>query len=120
MQLASKMRFLSAQFLALLEVALWARSARHANEMAGRLASAVGGLPGVDVRYPVQSNAVFAALDPVHIEALQEDWNFSVWDPGTNVVRWMTAFSTTEADVDDFAAAIKAVTSGQSDSDAGR
>jgi threonine aldolase len=120
MQLASKMRFLSAQFLALLEDDLWSRSARHANEMAGRLAAAVSGLPGVDVRYPVQSNAVFAALDPVHIKALQEDWNFSVWDPETNVVRWMTAFSTTEADVDDFAAAIKAVTSGQSASDAGR
>jgi threonine aldolase len=113
MQLASKMRFLAAQFLALLEDDLWSRSARHANDMADRLADAVGGLPGVDVRYPVQSNAVFAALDPVHIKALQADWNFSVWDPGTNVVRWMTAFNTTEGDVDAFAAAIKAVTSGQ-------
>ena len=78
----------------------------------GRLAGGRG-LPGVTVRYPVQSNAVFAALNPVHIKALQADWNFSVWDPGTNVVRWMTAFNTTEGDVDAFAAAIKAVTSGQ-------
>jgi threonine aldolase len=110
------MRFLAAQFLALLEDGLWSRSAQHANEMASRLADAVGGLPGVDVRYAVQSNAVFAALDPVHIKALQADWNFSVWDPGTNVVRWMTAFNTTEGDVDAFAAAIKAVTSGPPES----
>jgi threonine aldolase len=111
MQLASKMRFLAAQFLALLEDDLWSRSARHANDMAARLDAAVRGLPGVEVCYPVQSNAVFAALDPVHIKALQEDWNFQVWDPATNVVRWMTAFNTTEAGVDAFAEAIKTVTS---------
>jgi threonine aldolase len=63
---------------------------------------------------------VFAALDPVHIKALQADWNFSVWDSGTNVVRWMTAFNTTEDDVDAFAAAIKAVTSGQPYNEAAR
>jgi threonine aldolase len=113
MQLASKMRFLSAQFLALLEDDLWRRGAQHANAMAARLAAAVGDLPGVEVRYPVQSNAVFAVLDPAHAAALQKDWNFSVWDEASSVYRWMTSFGTPESDVDKFASAIRSVTSAQ-------
>jgi threonine aldolase len=109
MQLASKMRFPAAQFVALLEDELWRRNARHANAMAARLADGVRDLPGVRLCHPVDANAVFAALDPGHIRSLQRDWNFHLWDPGENVVRWMTAFDTTEADVDAFAAAIRAV-----------
>ncbi len=112
MQLASKMRFLSAQFLALLDDDLWLDSARHANRMAARLAAGVRGLPGVRLSHPVQANAVFAALDPAHIRALQQDWVFHVWEPREHVVRWMTAFDTTESDVDLFIAAIRAVTEG--------
>jgi threonine aldolase len=110
MQLASKMRFLSAQFLALLDGDLWLASARHANDMAARLAAGVRDLPGVRLRHPVQANAVFATLDPAHIDALQQDWGFHLWDPQADVVRWMTAFDTTESDVDQFVAAIRAVT----------
>lgn len=110
LQLASKMRFLSAQFLALLEDDLWRQSARHANEMAQRLYQGVARLPGLEVAYPVQSDAVFARLRPEHIEALQRDWYFYVWDEETSVVRWMTAFNTTETDVDQFVADIAAVT----------
>jgi threonine aldolase len=109
LQLASKMRFLSAQFLALLDGDLWRRSAGHANEMARRLARGVENLPGVDLAYPTQSDAVFARLDPKHIEALQRDWYFYVWDEDISVVRWMTAFNTTEADVDQFVASIAQV-----------
>jgi threonine aldolase len=110
MQLASKMRYLAAQFIALLEDDLWRRGAAHANAMAARLAGEVRGLPGVRIRHPVDANAVFAALDPGHIAALQRDWEFDVWDPAGNVVRWMTAFDTTEAEVDAFAAAVRAAT----------
>ncbi len=109
LQLASKMRFLSAQFLALLDSDLWLHSARRANAMAQRLARAVREIPGVEIQYPVESNAVFAALDPRHVEQLQQDWFFHVWDSGARTVRWMTSFDTTEADVDAFAAAIRAV-----------
>jgi threonine aldolase len=112
MQLASKMRFLAAQFLALLDGDLWLSSARHANKMAARLAAGVRGLPAVQVHQPVEANAVFAALDPAHIRVLQQDWQFHVWDPRTSVVRWMTAFDTAESDVDLFVAAIRAVTEG--------
>ena len=110
MQLASKMRYLAAQFVALLEDDLWRRSASHANAMAARLAGQLGGLPGVEIRHPVDANAVFAAVAADHISALQRDWDFDVWDSAGNVVRWMTAFDTTEAEVDAFAAAVRAVT----------
>jgi len=110
MQLSSKMRFLAAQFIALLTDDLWLRNARHANAMAARLASGLANLPGVDVVYPVEADAVFARLSRQHIIALQRHWMFHVWDETSSVVRWMTAFDTQERDVDDFLAAIAAVT----------
>src|SRR5215469_14692415 len=108
MQLGSKMRFMAAQFSALLEDKLWQRSAQHANEMAARLAAAISGLPGVTVRYPVQSNAVFAVLSKERIKALQREWTFYTWNEEEATVRWMTAFDTSEDDVDSFVAAIRA------------
>jgi len=108
MQLGSKMRFIAAQFTALLEDKLWLRSAQHANVMAGRLAEGLSDVAGVSVRYPVQSNAVFAALSPDRISALEREWTFHTWDEHENVVRWMTAFDTTEGDVDAFLEAIRA------------
>jgi threonine aldolase len=109
-QLASKMRFLAAQFDALLSDDLWLRSAAHANAMASRLAAAVEELDGVEIVHPVQSNAVFARLDPAAIERLHDAWPyqpaFHVWHGETDVVRWMCAWDTQGRDVDDFAAAI--------------
>jgi threonine aldolase len=109
-QLTSKMRFLAAQFDALLTDDLWRQNAAHANEMARRLAEGVATADGVEVVYPVQANAVFARLSPRHIEALQRDWFFHVWDERESVVRWMTAFDTAEADVDAFVADIRSAT----------
>jgi threonine aldolase len=109
MQLASKMRFLAAQFLGLLEEDVWRRNAAHSNAMAARLADGLAGLSGVKVVYPVESNAVFARLDPVKVAALQRDWFFHVWNERTSVVRWMTAFDTSEADVNAFLAGIRTV-----------
>ncbi len=107
-QLTSKMRFVAAQFGALLAGDLWHANAAHANAMARRLADGVAGLDGVEVVYPVQANAVFARLDPRHIAALQQEWTFGMWDEKNSVVRWMAAFDTTEADVDAFVSAIRA------------
>ncbi len=109
MQLASKMRYLAAQFLALLEDGLWLRSARHANTMARRLADGVAQIPGVTLSQPVESNAVFAALDAGWVAELQREWHFHVWDEGESVVLWMTAFDTTAVDVDTFIASVRAV-----------
>ena len=101
-QLTSKMRFVAAQFGALLQDDLWRTNAAHANTMARRLAEGAAAVDGVEIVHPVQANAVFARLQPRHIAALQQRWTFHVWDEQGSVVRWMTAFDTTEADVDAF------------------
>ncbi len=108
LQLASKMRFLAAQFEALLTDELWRRSAEHANAMAARLADAVHGLPGLEITHPVQSNAVFAVLARGAIAALQEQFAFYIWDQRRNEARWMCSWDTTEEDVDTFVAAVAA------------
>ena len=104
MQLASKMRFVSAQLIAILTDDLYVRSAGHANAMATRLRAAVEGLPGLTITQKTQSNAVFAILPPEVADRLRESFRFYDWDPATGEVRWMCAFDTTEADVDAFAA----------------
>lgn len=109
MQLASKMRFIAAQFDTLLTDELWRRNASHANAMARRLAHALEGLSGVWITQPVQANAVFAVIPGELIAPLQAKHFFYVWDEARCEVRWMTSFDTSEADVDAFAASIKAM-----------
>jgi threonine aldolase len=106
MQLASKMRFVAAQFTALLSDDLWRANAGHANLMARRLADGVAAVPGVTVAHPVEANAVFAVLPHAVTEALQRQQPFYVWDEATGVVRWMASFDTTEEDVDGLVAAL--------------
>jgi threonine aldolase len=106
MQLASKMRFVSAQLLALLTDDLWLRNATHSNAMARLLESRVRQIAGVTVVRPVQANAVFAILPPDVTERLQARFRFYTWDQATGEVRWMCAWDTTEDDVEAFAAAI--------------
>jgi threonine aldolase len=107
LQLTSKLRFVAAQFNALLHDDLWRANATHANAMARHLAEGAEAVPGVEIVHPVQANAVFARLQPRHIAALQQDWTFHVWDESGHVVRWMTSFDTTEADVSAFLTAIR-------------
>lgn len=107
MQLASKMRFVSAQLIALLESDLWLRSAQHANAMAARLAEGVRGMDGVQITQPVQANAVFAIVDRVVADQLRQAFRFYDWNPATGEVRWMCAFDTTESDVDAFVGELK-------------
>ncbi|MHA7264581.1 threonine aldolase family protein [Arthrobacter sp. TMN-37] len=106
MQLASKMRFVSAQLIALLEDGLWLRSASHANAMAARLTEAVRGIDGVRLTQETKANAVFAILDPAAADRIRKQFRFYDWDQATGEVRWMCSFDTTEQDVDAFAAAI--------------
>lgn len=108
MQLCSKMRFVSAQLLALLDDGLWLRSARHANAMASRLRAAVEDVEGVRLTQPTQANAVFAVLPAGVADRLRTRFRFYDWNEATGEVRWMCAFDTTEADVDTFAAAVRA------------
>ncbi len=107
LQLASKMRFLAAQFDALLTDELWRRCASQANAMAARLADAITSIPEVTITRPVQTNVVFARLDPAVTAALQERYAFYVWDEFTHEVRWMCSWDTTPDDVDGFVATLR-------------
>jgi threonine aldolase len=103
LQLASKMRFLAAQFEALLTDELWLRCAQNANAMAARLERELGSIDGVRITRPVQSNAVFATLPAKARERLQEEFDFYVWDERSGEVRWMCSWDTTSEDVENFA-----------------
>ena len=109
MQLASKMRFVAAQFLALLDNDLWLRNASHSNAMATRLFAAVREIPGVRVTREVQANAVFAILPSAVVPELQAAYPFYVWDEALSEVRWMCSWDTTEDDIDQFAKLISSV-----------
>ena len=116
MQLSSKMRFVSAQLIALLEGDLWLRNARHANAMAARLRGeiedgiAAGSINGVSFTQPTQSNGVFATLPDGVADALRESFRFYDWDAARNEVRWMCSFDTHESDVDAFVAELSRLT----------
>jgi threonine aldolase len=107
MQLASKMRFIAAQFDALLAEDRWLRYASHANAMAQRLLAGLRDVPSVRITRPVRCNAIFATLDRDAIARAQEAFFFYTFDELLPEVRWMTHWATTEADVDAFSDAIK-------------
>jgi threonine aldolase len=103
MQLASKMRFIAAQFEALLTNDLWRKSAEHANRMAKVLEAEVGKIPQVRVVWKVEANGVFAQIPRHAIEKIKERYFFYPWIEDEGIVRWMCSFDTTEEDVREFA-----------------
>jgi threonine aldolase len=103
MQLASKMRFISAQFDALLTGNLWRKSAEHANRMARLLQKNLRPIPKIEVVYRVEANGVFVKIPRKAIARLQKRYFFYVWNEEQSVVRWMCSFDTTEQDVKQFA-----------------
>jgi threonine aldolase len=102
MQLASKQRFLAAQYLAYFEDDLWLQNAIRANRMADRLARALGRFSQIRLVAPVQANMIFACLPAAWIAPLQQHTYFNVWNPVTSEVRFVTSFDTTEQDIDAF------------------
>ena len=102
MQLASKMRFVSAQFEALFTGDLWLKSAQHANRMARLLQKKLSEIPQVKIVYKVEANGVFAKIPRKAIAKLQKRYFFYVWNEEESVVRWMCSFDTTEQDVKQF------------------
>jgi threonine aldolase len=107
MQLASKMRYVSAQFLAYLENDLWKKNATHANHMAKLLASEVAKIKEITITQEVHANGVFAIVPKEMIPELQKEFFFYTWNEETNEVRWMTSWDTQEADVISFALLLK-------------
>jgi len=108
-QLASKMRFVSAQFVAMFEGDLWRRCAASANSMAARLAEGAT-TKGVELAFPVEANELFALLDDAVIAELQDRFHFYAWEegivPGRSLVRWVTSWDTQPEDVDALVAAL--------------
>jgi len=109
MQLYSKMRFVSAQFLAYFENDLWKRNATHSNRMAQLLEQEVKKITAIQLTQKVEANGVFAIVPPEIIPQLQEKYFFYMWDEHRSEVRWMTSFDTEEDDIFQFAALIKSL-----------
>ena len=106
-QLPSKMRFVAAQFDALLSDELWIRSAQHSNEMATRLYDATKDIPGVQYDHAPAVNSLFPIIPAEAIQPLCDWCFFWDWDVSRNQVRWMTAWDTTADDVERFAAGVR-------------
>jgi threonine aldolase len=103
MQLASKMRFISVQFEALLTDDLWQRGADHANRMARVLEKEINRIPEVRIVWKVEANGVFAQIPRHSIEKIKQHYFFYTWIEEESIVRWMCSFDTTEEDIQKFA-----------------
>jgi threonine aldolase len=109
MQLASKLRFMSVQFTALLTNNLWLRNARHANAMAQRLSEGLASIPGFTITQKVQANEVFAAIPKNAIKPLGEAASLHVWNEELSEIRLVCSFQTTEEEVDGFLSQAKKI-----------
>ncbi len=106
-QLPSKMRFISAQFEALLTDDLWRRNAQHANRMAQLLAAQLAKIEQITITQMVESNGVFAVIPKRYVPLLQKKYFFYIWNPERSEVRLMTSFDTTEQDIADFMSLVR-------------
>ncbi|MDP2183572.1 MAG: low specificity L-threonine aldolase [Actinomycetota bacterium] len=104
-QLPSKMRFVAAQFVAMLQGDLWRECAVHANAMAARLAHGARDR-GIEITQSVDANEVFALLGGEQLARSQEAYRFYTWDEARGEVRWVTSWDTTEEDVDSLLGAL--------------
>ncbi|MDQ5917612.1 MAG: threonine aldolase [Pseudomonadota bacterium] len=110
-QLASKMRFLSAPWLGMLEDGVWLRHAAHANAMAQRLAAGLAGVPGAKLLFPVEANGVFTELPAAVIDGLRaRGWRFYTFI-GAGGARFMCAWDTQPESVDALLVDIRALSS---------
>lgn len=105
MQLASKMRFILAQFMVYLGTDLWKRNALRANQMAKLLGERISAIEGISLSRPVEANGVFVLMPKPLIPLLQEEYFFHVWNEEKGEVRLMCSFDTSEDDVNGIVAA---------------
>jgi threonine aldolase len=113
LHLMSKMRFIGAQFEALLRDDLWLRNARHANAMAALLRAQLEKIPGVEICFPTDINMVWCRFPERAIPKIQKRFSFHIEDPATRMARLVTSFDTSKADVMDFAAVVKQAVDGK-------
>lgn len=102
-QLASKLRYLSAQFISYLENDLWLENAKKANRAALKLASVLNQYPQIHFTQKIESNQIFFTIPPEQLEKLQEKYFFYMWNEKINEARLVTSWDTTDADIDDMA-----------------
>lgn len=102
MQLLSKMRFVSAQFVAYLSGDLWRENALNANNMGKYFASSLSGISGITLKSEPETNMIFAYMEKDLIKSLQKKFDFYVIDEETNLVRLVTSFDTNKEDIDKF------------------
>lgn len=102
LQLQSKMRFLSAQFIPYLEKNIWLRNAKQANDMCTRLLNGLKNNSSIKLAYPVQTNQIFAYFPKAMIEYTQKNFSYYIWDEKSNLIRLVTSFDTTSEEVDHF------------------
>jgi threonine aldolase len=107
MQLSSKMRFIAAQFEALLTDELWRRSAEHANRMARLLEKEIRQISGIKIVWKVEANGVFVQIPRHAIEKIKKHYFFYMWIEEESIVRWMCSFDTTEDDIRKFAEVVR-------------
>jgi len=107
MQLFSKMRFVSAQFSALLKNNLWLKTAKHSNKMAQLLYNEIKNIDAIKITQEVQSNGIWACIPKDKIEELQNEYFFWIWDEHKGEVRWLCSFDTTEDDISEFTRLLK-------------
>ncbi|MDR0437805.1 MAG: low specificity L-threonine aldolase [Bacteroidales bacterium] len=107
MQLASKMRYISAQFSAYLSNDLYLKTAHHANTMAHLLVEKLNNIPEIEITQKSAANAIFAKLPKAIIKPLQEDYFFYEWDEKNHEVRLMCSWDTTETEIENFVSLIR-------------
>jgi threonine aldolase len=108
-QLYSKMRYLSAQFIAYFQDGLWLQNAAHANAMAEYLAGQIRNFPGVHFTRKVEVNSLFLILPQEVIRKLLENYFFYMWDESANEIRLVCSWDTTPSDVDAFVDYLKTI-----------
>ncbi|MEJ0030273.1 MAG: low specificity L-threonine aldolase [Bacteroidota bacterium] len=109
MQLASKMRFISAQFEALLSNDLWKRNATHTNSLAKLLGNELSKIEGIKITQKIEANGVFAIMPAHIIEPLQKEYPFYTWVEKINEVRLMCSWDSTQEEVDKFIEKVKSL-----------
>jgi threonine aldolase len=102
MQLASKMRFISAQFIAYFRNDLWKECASHSNAMAAILADKLKGIKDIHITQKVQSNGIFVIIPYDVAERVMKEYFFYPWDESKSEYRLMCSWDTTEEDIEDF------------------
>ncbi len=107
MQLTSKMRFVSAQFIAYFRNDLWLRNAQHANKMAKLLEKELTGISGLRITQEVESNGVFVIMDSTIANKIRESYFFYPWNEETSEYRLMTSWDTEEEDIKGFGSLLK-------------